>query len=119
MRAEKLNRNWPKESYLELLLLQQCLLKQSEKRANLILNTTLTANFVVILMTKVSALPLEKIAMHAVVRTTLNLNAKVSQERPMDLSQSVTQEKGQMEPGKIDAVCMKYRSVIKIAQWRT
>ena len=72
-------------------------------------------------MTKVSALPLEKFAMYAVVKTTLSLNVKVGQEGPMDLSQSVTQEKGQMEPRKIDVVCMKSMkmSVMKTAQLRT
>ena len=55
-------------------LLQQCLLKQSEKRANLILITQ-TANFADALMTKVNALPLEKLVTHVVVETILNLNA--------------------------------------------
>ena len=45
-------------------------------------------------MKKVSALPLEKFAMHVVVRNILNLNARISQEGP------VTQGKGQMEPEK-------------------
>ena len=39
--------------------------------------------------------------MDVVVKTILNPNAEVSEERPVDLSQSVTQEKGQMEPEKI------------------
>ena len=57
-------------------------------------------------MTKVSALPLAKLVIHVVARTTLNLNARIGQEGPMNLSQGMTQE-GQMEPNllteKIDA----------------
>ena len=70
-------------------------------------------------MIKVCALPLEKIAVHVVVRTTLNLNARIGQEGP------VTQGKGQMEAEKIDActsvICMKFMkmSVMKAAQLRT
>ena len=47
-------------------------------------------------MTKVSALPLAKLVINVVERTTLELYA--SPERSMYLSQGVTQEKGQMEP---------------------
>ena len=47
-------------------------------------------------MTKVSALPLAKLVINVVERTTLGLCVS-----PKNLSQSVTQE-GQMEPAKID-----------------
>ena len=72
--------------------------KRQRKYLILILKLiTQIANFVVIHLTKVSALPLGKFAMHVVVRTTLNLSGRISQEGP------VTQGKGQMESEKIDA----------------
>ena len=43
-------------------------------------------------MTKVSSLPLAKLVIHVVEKTTLELCAS-----PVDLSQGMTQEKGQME----------------------
>ena len=56
-------------------------------------------------------------------KTTLNLNADPRPREDLaSLSQSVTQVKGQMEPGRINvhAVYMKFMEVsIMIAQWRT
>ena len=52
-------------------------------------------------MTKVSALPLAKLVINVVERTTSGLCVS-----PKDLSQSMTQ-RGQMEPEKINAVYMK------------
>ena len=70
MRPEKLNLNWPKENYLGLSLPQPFQLRLLKRAKENLILISLTAGFMDILITKVSALPLVKVATHVVVRTT-------------------------------------------------
>ena len=101
MKPEKLNLNWPKESYLELSLPQPCQLKQLKKASKMIIET-LKAKSVITVDAATGgasgiAQHLEKSVTNVVVKTTLELYAS--------LSQSMTQEEGQSGPmtEKIDA----------------
>ena len=91
-------------------------LKIQNTRANLI---TLIVNTVDIPTTKVNALPLAKLVIIVEEKNTLNLNADLREDLA-SLSQSVTQEKGQIEPGKINvhAAYMKFMKMSVRMTWR-
>ena len=89
------------------------------KRANHILNITLTVSFVDILMTKVSALPLAKLTINVMEKTTLglcvspkNLESRCDSRRPNEARKI---------DAHTDAMCTRSMkmSVMRTAQWRT